>query len=392
MKSRENAVLFLASYFAYASIYVARLNLTVASPVMRSENIMTVAGIGVMGGLFFLTYSVGQLLNGILGDIFHPKFMVMTGLFLVASANLCISTLPPSSAIIALWGVNGFAQSMLWGPLLRTVSTRFSGEKRSFIGSLLATSIGVGSVAGIFLATSAIRFGNLKCAFLFPGCMSLLAFLCVLLFFRSPGKSTGAQRASLLSLLGRPQLMILMIPAFLHGVLKDNINLWMVSYFTDTFSIDIQKSSFYVFMVPVMILAGRIIYPFLYKLCGRNEHLVSITALSAAALSLIPLCTAHISPLTAAVCLSIAAASVSSVNTSFLTVYPMNYQKSGNVSTVVGLMDFSTYLGAGISSAFYGWMLEYTTYPVMFLSWIGLAVLAVLILAGVMKPFSQLSS
>lgn len=385
MKSRESTFLFLVSYFAYASIYVARLNLTVASPVMRSENIMTVAGIGVMGGLFFLTYSVGQLLNGILGDIFHPKFMIMTGLFLVAFANLCIAGLPGSFAIITLWGVNGFAQSMLWGPLLRTVSSRFSSEKRSFVGSLLATSIGTGSVTGIFLATSAVRLGNIKYAFLFPGCLSLLAFFCVLLFFRAPRKSSRAQRSSLRSLLRRPQLLILMIPAFLHGVLKDNINLWMVSYFTDTFSIDIQKISFYVFMVPVMILAGRIVYPLLYKLYGRREHLVSVTALSAAALSLIPLCTNRISPLTATVCLSIAAASVSSVNTSFLTVYPMNYQKSGNVSAVVGLMDFSTYLGAGISSALYGRMLEHTSYPVMFLSWIGLTVLAVLILVGVMR-------
>ena len=60
MKKASGRLLFLVAYFAYASIYIARLNLTVASPVMQSEKLMNAAQIGTMGGIFFLFYSAGQ--------------------------------------------------------------------------------------------------------------------------------------------------------------------------------------------------------------------------------------------------------------------------------------------------------------------------------------------
>ena len=63
MKKASGRLLFLIAYFAYASIYIARLNLTVASPVMQSEKLMNAAQIGTMGGIFFLFYSAGQPLD-----------------------------------------------------------------------------------------------------------------------------------------------------------------------------------------------------------------------------------------------------------------------------------------------------------------------------------------
>lgn len=143
--------------------------------------------------------------------------------------------------------------------------------------------------------------------------------------------------------------------------------------------------SFFVFAVPLLTLAGRLIYPLIYRACGGNEHRVSLFALILAAVSLVPLCYSGISLITSAICLSTASAAVSLINTSFLTIYPMRYQQYGCVSKVVGLMDFATYLGAGISSSFYGFWLESHTYSGMFLSWVFLSVLAVILLFIVQK-------
>lgn len=102
---------------------------------------MSASQIGIMGGGFFLFYSAGQLLNGFLGDIFPPKLMVMSGLFLTAASNLGIGFLPDSRIIILLWGINGFAQSMLWGPLLRTLAAYFPPRRKSFLASILVSSV-----------------------------------------------------------------------------------------------------------------------------------------------------------------------------------------------------------------------------------------------------------
>lgn len=385
MHRQKQIFLFLISYFAYSAIYIARLNLTIASPVLQAEGIMTVAQIGLMGGVFFLAYSVGQLFNGFLGDIFHPKYMIMSGLFLVTIANLRIGMLPSASAVIFWWCINGFAQSMLWGPLLRTVSGRFSEERRSLVATIFSSSVGAGSILGILLASLAVGRWHVKYAFLLPGILNAAAFFVILCFFYVPKQKSKGKRASIGAVFSQPKLWLLLLPAFFHGVLKDNLNLWMAAYFIDAFSIDIEKMSFYVFLIPVLSLGGRMVYPFLYGWCHEKEHLVSIAAFAMSAVVLVPLCLSGTTAVTAAVCLSIVAAAVSVINTSFLTIYPMRYQQSGNVSTVAGVMDFATYLGAGISSALYGILLESMAYSGMFLSWIVLSVLSVVILGSVYK-------
>lgn len=143
---------------------------------------MTVAQIGLMGGVFFLAYSVGQLFNGFLGDIFHPKYMIMSGLFLVTIANLRIGMLPSASAVIFWWCINGFAQSMLWGPLLRTVSGRFSEERRSLVATIFSSSVGAGSILGILLASLAVGRWHVKYAFLLRGFLTPQPFLSFYVF------------------------------------------------------------------------------------------------------------------------------------------------------------------------------------------------------------------
>lgn len=391
MNRQKQIVLFLISYFSYSAIYIARLNLTIASPVLLAKEIMTVAEIGFMGGGFFLAYSVGQLFNGFLGDIFHPKYMIMSGLFLVTIANFRIGMFPSASAVIFWWCINGFAQSMLWGPLLRTVSSRFSEEKRSFVAAIFSSSVGAGSILGIVLAAMAVGRWHVKYAFLLPGIINAAAFFGILCFFHVPEQKSKEKRASAGVVFSQPKLWLLLLPAFFHGVLKDNLNLWMAAYFIDTFSIDIEKMSFYVFLIPTLSLGGRMAYPFLYRWCHEKEHLVSIAAFALSAAVLVPLCLASTTAVTAAVCLSILAAAVSVINTSFLTIYPMRYQQSGNVSTIAGVMDFATYLGAGISSALYGILLESMAYSGMFLSWIILSVLSVFILRKVCKVLDDLA-
>lgn len=385
MKNTSGRLLFVIAYFAYASIYIARLNLTVASPIMREQQIMTASQIGIMGGVFFLCYSAGQLLNGYLGDILPPKKMVMTGLLLTAVSNLGIGFLPGTAAIILLWGINGFAQSMLWGPLLRTISGHFPPQRKSFVASLLVSSVGAGSILGVFIATAAIHYGSVENAFFWPGILALLAFAVVLARFSSTSASTGSGSGKPLIALFTPSLFLLLLAAMCHGVLKDNINLWAASYFMETFHVDLVTMSFYVFAIPFLGLVGRLLYPPVYHLLGCREHRVSIFAMALAGCCVVPLCFEGISMVSAALCLSVTAASISLVNTSFLTIYPMRFQPFGCVSKVVGLMDFATYLGAGISSSMYGIWLESHTYSGMFFSWVLLSALAILCLTIVQK-------
>lgn len=396
MKKQSQWQLFFVAYLAYAAIYVARLNLTVATPVLQEKGILSAAQIGVMSGAFFLFYSLGQLFNGWLGDILPPRRMVAAGLFLTAGTNLMIGLILTVETAICFWAVNGFAQSMLWGPLLRAVGSRFAPEKKSLVASFLVSSVGVGSVLGIVLATAAIQKKGVNYAFCVPGIFSLAAAMIVVIFFHAEvkekvaGDKEGKQKNRSFAAVLNFRLLLLMIPAMLHGVIKDGVNLWVAAYFMDTFGVDLVEMSFYVFAVPLLSLMGRLIYPFFYQIFHQKEHMVSAVFLGICIICMLPLCLPRIPIGAAALFLGITAAAISLVNTSFLTIYPMRYQAEGNVSKIVGVMDFATYAGAGMGSLVCGVWLEKYSYAGMFFAWSILCVLAIGVLVFWEKNFCSL--
>ena len=70
--SKRNDRIFFLFYFGYMAIYIARLNLSMASPAMLQDGILTEVQLGFIGSAFSVVYSCGRLFNGILGDRLAP--------------------------------------------------------------------------------------------------------------------------------------------------------------------------------------------------------------------------------------------------------------------------------------------------------------------------------
>ena len=68
------------------------------------------------------------------------------------------------------------------------------------------------------------------------------------------------------------------------------------------------------------------------------------------------------------------------INTSILSMFPLRFASKGLVSSVSGITDFATYLGAAIASAIYGIWIDGGRFGPMFLSWIIVSLLSIGIL------------
>jgi len=167
--------------------------------------------------------------------------------------------------------------------------------------------------------------------------------------------------------------------------MKDNISLWMAVYFVDKFAINLEQSAYFVLFIPLVGFIGRMIYPMTYKLCRENEHTVSVFSFILCIAFSIPLCFSNVTPIIAAVSLSIIYAAVSMINTSILSMYPIHFLKTGNVASVSGIMDFATYFGAGISAFFYGIIIESAGYLPMYLSWAVVSAISILVLFVIIR-------
>lgn len=379
---RYTALRFTICYIAYVSIYIARLNLSMASPGLISGGVFTASQIGILGSVFSAVYACGRLANGTVSDKVVPWVMICTGLLSVGASNLLCGFFPPFLTMALLWGVNAYGQSMLWSSELCVVCSLYEPGLAKRRTSFLVTAVAVGNILGIVAGSWIVsRFGT-AWAFRLPGLLNLAMSLPVFAAIRRVPLNTGMKKEHIpmLRLLGLVDVRRMLAPAFLHGVMKDNISLWMAVYFVDTFAIDLEKSSWFLLLIPTVGLVGRLLYGTALRLCRNRENTVSVWGFAVCAAASLLLAVRIASPVLAALCLSFTYAAVSVINTSILSIYPLRFAETGNVASVSGLMDFGTYLGAAAGSAIYGFVIEQWGYGSMFFSWMAISLLSIAVI------------
>ena len=381
--SMRAVLIAIFAYLGYSCVYLCRLNLSVASVGIKELGIMTDAQLGVLSSLFLGAYAFGKLVLGRIGDKLPPKVMILSGLCASAVVNLVFGFFLPVGVLYLLWLLNGLAQSLIWGPILRIVSSNFSAEKRSTVLSLMATCIGFGSIIGVVLASVGISaFDSVSAAFFLPAGITLVIALFFAIFVHDASQSDEKKLPPmpLKELLHEPAFRRMSIPSLFHGVIKDNINVWMGLYFASTFGLDLKKLAFYVFIVPLLTLLGRILFLPCLRACKNNENLVAglSLVLSAVFACLLAL---NILPLWLSLaCFGGIACMISMANTTLLSIFPSRYLERGCVSSVASYMDVLAYSGAAVGSLVFGVMVESIGYVPMFIVWLVCSAISAVVL------------
>lgn len=381
MKHKSNFI-FLITFLAYSSIYIARVNLSMASPGLMKTGVLDSVQIGMLGSVFATVFAIGRLVNGALSDTAAPHIMLTTGLAACGVSNILIGFFPPYIGIFLLWTVNAYAQSMLWSSIIRVMTSVYDKNTAKRKISVMATSIAAGNVLGILVNTYLISHHGVKYAFFVPGVITLTLALCTFIFINGIAKQPagGASHFSVFSLFKNREFLMINIPAIFHGVMKENISFWMVIFVVDTFAVDLSTSSYYILLIPTIGFIGRAMYPFLFRICKENEYRTALIGFAVCIAASVILCTGKTGMFASVAAFGIIYTAVSVINTAVVSVYPLRYERTGNSASVSGILDFATYLGAGISSAAYGFLIKSCGYMPMFLSWVVISVISELVL------------
>ena len=350
-----------------------------ASPGMLEKRIMTQEQVGVMGSVFFVIYAMGRIINGYIGDRVSPWIMISVGLFAAGLSNLGIGILPPFAAMLVLWGTNAYAQSMLWSSLLRVISEVYPVEQAKKMLSYMVSSVATGNIAGILINTVLIERLGVAFSFLSPGAILFVLCLAVILATsKVKCRAVEKEHISMKKLLQEEKIKTVILPAMFHGMIKDNISLWMTLFFVDQFKIDLNASAGFVLFIPVVGFLGRIAFPFLISLYKQKEDRLSTHAFVLCIIASLLLLPKNVMPVTAIICLSLIYAAISVINTVLVTYFPLQFAKNGNQSSVSGIMDFFTYLGAGIGSLVFGYLVSWLGYGAMFLAYAAISAISII--------------
>ncbi len=373
---------FILFYLSYAGLYLARLNMSVASPALIAGGHLTEVQLGFIGSAFSVIYACSRFASGVMGDRLAPWIMITLGLAGTGAANILIGTLPPYVLILALWCINAFAQSMLWSSILRSMAGIYEKDEVGRKSSVLTSCIAVGQVASILFNSRLISAFGVRAAFLVPGVFSVMMGLIAL--YMLPGApyeaAAKAQPLPFRAFIKNKEIRGIILPTVFHGVLKENISLWMAVYFLSRFAMDIEHSTVYMLLIPLVGLAARLVYPVCYRLSGRREGLMSIVCFALCAVLSALLGAGPAKPIIAAVGLSLTFAFISIINTTVSSTFPLRFAKDNMVASVSGLLDLVTYIGASVSSALYGFWVAEGKFSSMFISWAVLCVVSALLM------------
>ena len=144
---------FIITWIGYAGFYMCRKNFAVAKMVFPEEFGFTNWQLSQIWTGYLLMYAIGQFVNGFLGDVRGPRFMVGLGLLVSAGMNFLCGFGDSVGYFAIVLGINGFAQSTGWPGLVKCMGNWFIVRERGRVMGWWGTCFAVGGLFATLYAT-----------------------------------------------------------------------------------------------------------------------------------------------------------------------------------------------------------------------------------------------
>ncbi|MBE6599305.1 MAG: MFS transporter, partial [Ruminococcaceae bacterium] len=279
-KKRSMLVLCLLCCLAYFAGYLTRIGYAAVLVEIMDDLAVSkgIGGIAVTGS--FITYAVGQLASGFIGDYIPPRRMIAIGLVCTSVINLLMPIMPNIYWMTSFWCFNGFFQSMLWPPIVRIMA-----EHLDFDGFYAKAIVYVSSATSIatifvrcFLAPVTVYVSGWRPVFVISGGAGLAIAAVWLLGTRNlSGKSKavsaadereekgGGKPAVGVRLLASSGVLVAMLGIVFQGMIKDGIDTWMPTYIKEVFHLGSSVSILTSAILPVFSIFSISIATILHR-------------------------------------------------------------------------------------------------------------------------------
>ena len=376
--SRRQARLLIACFVAYTAAYISRTNLSPALDAIQKQFGLTAAQAGLLPTLFAVPYALGQVVNGTLADRFKAQNFILIGLLGSAAINIAFSLSRSYAALLALWCLNGCAQSMIWTPIVRIMAQDFQDEIRPRAMFFISMTLIVGYLCAWALSGLMTSLFSWRAAFRMSGSVTAVLAVGSFLAMRDRADAEGAPAsrravaapAPVGALVFGTDLFLILICCVFNGYVRDSIMNWAPKMLMETQGIDLSSVLGVILIIPVInflgIQFGKIMYGRfsgdVRKTCAAAMTLCAMFSL---ALSLFY----HVSFLLCAVMLGVCSAMSYALNPLLTSFFPMEYSRLGRVAMAAGLIDAMIYVGSAFSGACAGLLCDLLGWRAVFASW-----------------------
>ncbi len=166
---------FATIWITYGSFYLCRANMSFALPGLAEEFGYSKTLLGLLGTSLFIMYSIGQFVNGQLGDKLGARKLVFTGMIVSAILNVVFSFSAAFTFMLLVWGLNGYFQSMGWAPQVKTMANWFTVKQRGKWMGLMGSCYQIGNAFSWLLASFLAATYGWRTIFWVPAILFLIS-------------------------------------------------------------------------------------------------------------------------------------------------------------------------------------------------------------------------
>ena len=127
LSGKQLAWIFTLIYFCS---YTSRINFAAIIQEIVTSTGFPKTALSVVLVSLSVTYGIGMVVNGKIGDHVKPQNLILCGLLSTTLVNLLFPFFSASvTAMAILWGFNGFAQAFMWPPIVRLMASAFNEDE-----------------------------------------------------------------------------------------------------------------------------------------------------------------------------------------------------------------------------------------------------------------------
>lgn len=371
---------------AYFVSYLTRINFAAVIAAIISDGSIEKAAAGAVTTVGFITYGVGQLVSGKLGDRFDPKRLMTIGFCVTAAMNLLIPFVGGAAMMCLVWGINGLAQSLMWPPMLKIMKTAMNED--DFNKGCVQTNLGstVATILIYLLSPAVISVWSWKGVFFITalcGVVMAITWFTVLTKIERTAdikyvlkKTSGRKKKNHSPAMPLVLLVFTLAAIFFQGILRDGVTTWLPTYIYESFGLSSEKSILTSTVIPIFSYISLQICSKLYNRTGRQPFKcgLMIFAVGAAAATVLAALGSRSVILTAAMCALIVGC-MYGVNLVLISFIPGIYGSNENVSELSGTLNFMTYVGSAASAYGFALLSDSFGWNGTIISWVAIALL-----------------
>jgi OPA family glycerol-3-phosphate transporter-like MFS transporter len=394
----KNVKLFLVILcsLVYFVNYFSRKDFAATMAAMIDVKIIDEVTGGLIGMGLFIAYGFGQLISGFLGDKIKPSYLLIFGLGTTALCNLIMPLVPSSSLMIPVWALNGFAQAMLWPPIVRILSDNLDHEAFVRANLVVTTAAHVSTILLYLYVPLCLRFFDWKAVFFSATVLAALAMVLLIISLililpkdaiKKPTprvKASTGEEMKLFPLLMRAGIIPIFASIIMMGFLRDGIESWLPTLYGQAFNRDPGESILVSVSLPIFSILSITAITALHKnRLFKNEVRGSLILFACVIVAALPIVFLIESSGTVArfVCLilcCLVCAFMHGVNFLLISCLPGRFSAYGKAATTSGFCNAFTYVGAAISSYGMAVISEASGWRTTVIAWIIIGALGIL--------------